>query len=112
MRGKPHSWDPLICLSSAKELLDFLLSTIKSSSSTREYQNLSSTRIPIGELEEWPVFRISFNPKGVGGGRVGVGIRELGREEVERDVLMGKKEGRRVGFLEERWVARLLGRRG
>jgi len=51
------------------------------------------------------VFRISFSPKtGSNGEPAGASIRVVGREEFARDVLGGKKEEERVGFLLKRWV--------
>ena len=45
------------------------------------------------------MFRVAFEV-----GRAEVGVREMGREEVERDVVGGKRGERRCGMLLERWV--------
>lgn len=52
------------------------------------------------------MFRISFEP-----GRAEVGVREMGREEVERDVVGGKRGEKRVGMLLERWAVGVRERR-
>jgi len=90
VRGKPHAWDPIACLSSARSLLSFI------------HQTLSSH---IASYPDHPVFRISFSPKPVSNGETaGVSIRVIGKAEFERDVLGGKKQEERVGFLLKRWV--------
>ncbi|GAA5843549.1 hypothetical protein JCM5353_005452 [Sporobolomyces roseus] len=101
VRGKPHAWDPIACLSSARSLLSFIHQTLSS--------HISSHPDP-----ETPhsVFRISFSPKtGWKGEPAGVSIRVVGKEEFERDVLGGKKEEERVGFLLKRWVDGIKERR-
>ena len=94
VRGKPHAWDPIACLASARSLLSFI------------HQTLSSHLVSHPDTETpHPVFRISFSPKpGPIGEPAGVSIHVIGKAEFERDVLGGKKEEERVGFLLKRWV--------
>ncbi|GAA5991864.1 hypothetical protein JCM5350_002731 [Sporobolomyces pararoseus] len=107
VRGKPHSWEPVACLTSARSLLVFIhrsLSSYIASIATGSDES-ESTRAT-------PVFRISFQPHvGPNGEQPGVKIRVLKAGEYQRDVLGGKKREERVGFLLKRWVDEVEARR-
>ncbi|KAK4701024.1 RAT1-interacting protein, partial [Phenoliferia sp. Uapishka_3] len=110
VRGKPHAWDPLACLASARTLLSFITHTISSCPPNQSHQSLfDSPTSATSDIKDWPVFRIEFTPTG---NEPGLKIRELGREEVQEEVLGAKKAEERVGFLLERWVERVRTRRG
>ncbi|BGP63505.1 decapping endonuclease targeting mRNA [Rhodotorula toruloides] len=98
VRGKPHAWDPGACLASARSLLSFIHSTISSHPST------------LSADEDYPVFRLTFDPSSRDGPHVR--LRELSREEVRVEVLGAKREEERVGFLLRRWVEEVRERRG
>ncbi|KAM0748120.1 RAI1-domain-containing protein [Meredithblackwellia eburnea MCA 4105] len=105
VRGKPHGWDPLACLSSAQKLLSFTFKSIKSNNAQLEYQaifNDLSSSDSLEAVKAWPVFRLSFSPTGHD---AGISLRQLSEEEVKTEVIEGKKKDDRVGFLLERWVA-------
>ncbi|GAA5827356.1 hypothetical protein JCM11251_003779 [Rhodosporidiobolus azoricus] len=116
VRGKPHAWDPLACLSSAHSLLKFIHRTISSHPSSIAAETaLAAPPSPSPSdqapdpLPPYPVFRLSFSPSPSALGPAGVSVRELTQREVEEEVLGAKKkkegEGQeRVGFLGERWV--------
>lgn len=120
VRGKPHAWDPLICVAEGSNLLQFLHSTISSSPSTLHYQSLfncpsaSSTpsistnldetpkkdsSISINALVNWPIFKISFDPR-----EGQIRVQEMGAEQVRADVIAGKKVTKRVGFVLMSWI--------
>jgi hypothetical protein len=111
VRGKPHAWDPLACLSSARSLLSFIHSTIARQPSTVTHQSLFSSPPSPSEdeaLSAWPVFRISFIPSGP---NAGVSIREIGENEMREEVLGGKRVEERVGILLEKWTTGVRERR-
>ncbi|GAA5896020.1 uncharacterized protein JCM6883_001689 [Sporobolomyces salmoneus] len=100
--GKPHAWEPVACLASARSILSFLHQSLRSYLA-KNSPNLES---------EPPVFRISFSPtNGSNGEQPGVSLRVLEREEIQRDVIGGKKGEERVGFLLKRWVDEVKARR-
>jgi hypothetical protein len=120
VRGKPHAWDPLICVAEGSNLLQFLHSAISSSPSTLHYQSLfnclsaSSTpststvldeepkkdsSVSIDALVNWPIFKISFDPR-----EGQVRVQEMGAEQVRVDVIAGKKVTKRVGFVLMSWI--------
>lgn len=100
VRGKPHGWDPLVCLAEGSALLLFLHSTISALPSTLRYQSLfASPSTPIDTLKNWPMFKIRF------AAREGqVTVHEMERAEAQIDVIEGKKAMRRVGFVLESWI--------
>lgn len=105
VRGKPHAWDPLACLASARQLLGFLLTELGRHSSTVAWHDAADAE----EQGEAPVFRLSFSA----GGNTppAVGLRQLSGAEVEEEVLGDKQApvgGGRVGFLLESWVKQRL----
>ena len=111
VRGKPHAWDPLACLASARTLLSILLTQISSMPATKAFQTRFDSAKEIGddgELFKWPVYRLEFSPTG---NDPGIQVRELSEEEVRRDVWAAKREERRVGFVLERWLEGVLKRR-
>lgn len=111
VRGKPHAWDPLACLASARALLSFLFTQLTAAPATRAFQARFAAATAIGDdraLAQWPVYRLEFSPTG---SEPGISVRELGEDEVRRDVWGAKREERRVGFLLERWVESVLRRR-
>ncbi|GAA5889479.1 hypothetical protein JCM6882_007046 [Rhodosporidiobolus microsporus] len=136
VRGKPHAWDPLTCLASARELLSFIYRTVSTHASTVAAESaLSSTPALApapsspcpsspsspsspslasdGEdpLPSFPVFRLSFTPSSSALGPAGLTIRELTPGEVTEQVLGAKRDEKRVGFLLERWVREVRERR-
>ncbi|GAA5933211.1 hypothetical protein JCM10213_001222 [Rhodosporidiobolus nylandii] len=120
VRGRPHAWDPLACLSSARELLSFIHRTITSHPATAIADTAflsppspsdSPSSPADAALPSYPVFRVSFTPSSSAIGPAGVTIRELTSQEVETEVLAGKKPEERVGFLLERWVREVRDRR-
>lgn len=111
MRGKPHAWDPLACLASARTLLSFLFTQISSAPATKAFQARFDAAKVIdddAELAKWPVYRLEFSPTG---SEPGVRVRAMGEDEVARDVWGAKREERRVGFILERWLEDVLRRR-
>ncbi|GAA5884751.1 hypothetical protein JCM16303_005259 [Sporobolomyces ruberrimus] len=106
IRGKPHSWEPMACLTSARALLCFLHQTLSAHIRSQPIlESGDSTTNP-------PIFRISFSPKGdESGGPPQVTVRVLDGVEIERDVIGGKKDEERVGFLLQRWVQGVQARR-
>ncbi|GAA5948851.1 hypothetical protein JCM3765_003926 [Sporobolomyces pararoseus] len=107
VRGKPHSWEPVACLTSARSLLVFIHQSLSSyvASNASEIDEYESSKAS-------PVFRISFSPQvGSNGEQPGVKIRLVEGEEYKRDVLRGKKGEERVGFLLKRWVDEVKARR-
>ncbi|KAL8276920.1 hypothetical protein RQP46_010648 [Phenoliferia psychrophenolica] len=99
VRGKPHAWDPLACLASARTLLSFLFTQISSAPSTRAYQGRFDSARDIHDdaaLAQWPVFRLEFSPTG---NAPGIQVRELGEDEVRRDVWGAKRDEPRVGLI-------------
>lgn len=112
VRGKPHSWDPLACLASARSLLTFLHSEITSHPSNEAAQACFNDSIPQSGSKtpsSWPVFRIVFVPSGERGAEVS--IRELSSQEVQMEVQGGKRAIDRVGMLPERWLEGVRSRR-
>lgn len=115
MRGKPHAFDPLACLASGKTILDFIYNEVKKNQNTKKFQskffastfdnNQTSNGKPENdeplELNEWPVFRIKFNPKS---SIPDILIRELSKLEIQNEVLADKVDKSRVGFLPLDWV--------
>lgn len=111
VRGKPHAWDPLACLASARTLLSFLFTQISSAPATKAFQARFDAAKVIdddAELAKWPVYRLEFSPTG---SEPGVRVRAMGEEEVAKDVWGAKREERRVGFILERWLEDVLRRR-
>lgn len=112
VRGKPHSWDPLACLASARSLLTFLHSQITSHSSNLSAQSQFDASILDSASEispRWPVFRIVFVPSGERGAEVS--LRALSEEEIATEVKGGKRPAARVGMLLERWIVGVRSRR-
>ncbi|GAA5908067.1 hypothetical protein JCM8208_003677 [Rhodotorula glutinis] len=112
VRGKPHAWTPAACLTSARDLLAFLHSTVASHPSTLSAEadlRSRSAAVAAPPAGDWPVFRIRFAPQD------GVSVRELTPREVSDEVLAAKRdvgEGEgRVGFLLGRWVREVRERR-
>ncbi|GAA5952093.1 hypothetical protein JCM21900_006248 [Sporobolomyces salmonicolor] len=105
VRGKPHAWEPTACLASARSLLAFVHETLRSSTSL-------PSPSPAGfSPEPAPVFRISFSPSSANATGPGVSIRQLSQDEVSSEVIAGKKDGERTGFLLTRWVEGVRARR-
>ncbi|GAA6015653.1 hypothetical protein JCM11491_007185 [Sporobolomyces phaffii] len=99
IRGKPHSWEPIACLASARGLVSFLHQSLSGYVASHAVPDAKGLR------RDPPVFRISFSPKvGPNGEPPGVAIRVLERLEIDRDVIGGKKREEREGFLLKRWV--------
>ncbi|GAA5920289.1 hypothetical protein JCM1841_003025 [Sporobolomyces salmonicolor] len=105
VRGKPHAWEPTACLASARSLLAFIHETLRSSTSLPSPSPAGSSPEPA------PVFRISFSPSSANATGPGVSIRQLSRDELSSEVIAGKKDGERTGFLLTRWVEGVRARR-
>ncbi|GAA5894738.1 hypothetical protein JCM5296_002269 [Sporobolomyces johnsonii] len=105
VRGKPHAWEPIACLASARSLLAFIHETIRSSTSLPSASPVSASAEPA------PVFRISFSPSSANANGPGVSIRQLSEEEVRSEVIAGKNDEERTGFLLKRWVEGVRARR-
>lgn len=107
VRGKPHAWDPSALLAAGRALLSYIFKTVSSHPSTR------SAELAPGEeqFDSWPVFRVKFDPAQAARGGPAVEIRLLDAGEVKDEVLGGKKDEERVGFLLKRWVSEVRRRR-
>ncbi|GAA6028825.1 hypothetical protein JCM8097_007413 [Rhodosporidiobolus ruineniae] len=114
VRNKPHAWDPQACLASARELLSFIHHTLSThpASQAAECSLFTPSTPPSSPsfkesapLPPYPVFRLSFSPS------TGLSIRELIPQEVQDEVLAGKKVEERCGFLLSRWVREVRERR-
>ncbi|SGZ12437.1 BQ5605_C028g10505 [Microbotryum silenes-dioicae] len=110
VRNKSHAWSPTTSLTSAFDLIQFIISTLSSDENNQaaEEEFKVNGKIP---GQEWPVWRMRFRPleEGRGGGGV-LELVQLTGGVVEEEVLGGKKKEERVGFLLKRWVEG-LGRR-
>ncbi|BGP56353.1 decapping endonuclease targeting mRNA [Rhodotorula sphaerocarpa] len=123
VRGKPHGWDPAVCLASAHSLLAFIRQTILDHCATRDRSEDDDGSEPE------PVFRIAFSPAPSGSGigasgpdqqqqppqqPAGVTVRLLSAREVEKEVVEGKRpvEGGRKGFLPSWWLGKARERAG
>ncbi|KAM0791721.1 hypothetical protein ACM66B_003990 [Microbotryomycetes sp. NB124-2] len=120
VRGKPHAWDKTILLSSASQILSFIVKTISTTSTMldkqKQFETFSTLSAQEDEdndyehvLNEWPVYRIKFEPR-----TREVTIRQLDRREVEQQVWaakVGSTKDRRVGFLKRSWVESVIRRR-
>ncbi|SCZ95270.1 BZ3500_MvSof-1268-A1-R1_Chr11-2g03396 [Microbotryum saponariae] len=111
VRNKPHAWSPTTSLTSAFDLIQFIISTLSSDENNQAAEEEFKVNGKIPE-QEWPVWRMRFRPleEGRGGGGV-LELVQLTGGVVEEEVLGGKRKEERVGFLLKRWVEG-LGRRG
>ncbi|GAA6061531.1 hypothetical protein JCM10212_004521 [Sporobolomyces blumeae] len=119
VRGKPHAWDPKAALSCARSLVCFIHQTLSQHARSNDAMPHGNEDGDDDARAAYPVFRVSFDPRGGGGGGGGgggrgatVSIRRVGRDEVERDVVGAKPPGvERLGFLLKSWVDEVERRR-
>ncbi|GAA5867011.1 hypothetical protein JCM3774_003755 [Rhodotorula dairenensis] len=132
VRGKPHAWDPAACLASAESAIAFIRQTLAShlaqatavATRTAEDKGADGNDNDDEDLRRaHPVFRVSFALTSTGHGHasspMAITVRPLSEEEVESQVLAGKKGPRprhdggrgRVGFLPRWWVEAVQARR-
>lgn len=94
VRGKPHAWNPSLCLTWGEKVISFLKRETRVHGDDTRTSNLQLPKLPNSDINdtESTVWRLTFTPG------VGLSLRILDQEEVA-EVVAGED---RVGFL-PRW---------